>query len=667
MYPNTKTKHFFGQLTAVLTALILAFSCMGSAVGFAADDASDVTVPVRIACVGDSITYGYACSNQATQSYPAQLQKLLGDGYIIRNFGVNSATMLKNGNKPYWKQSAYSESMSSEPDIVLLMLGTNDSKTVNWSSHRDEFLQDMEEMIAGYQNLPSHPTVYVGISPRLTVDEVMDLVNPVIVDEIVPLQRQAATEMDCPILDIQALSQTMSDSEFKDKVHPTDIGYQKIANYIYGELSGNEVSMDIIDDDDALTDGRGFCFTGRLWIDSTTSGSLNGSSGSEHYAVVTEENAAEHSYEIHFTGTRIQVYGHLSPNHGITKYRIDGGEETQCSAYSTTREGNVLLYQASGLKYGSHVLTATATGLKDADAKNACIQVDYAKVFTEKEKDPEKETESETESESESESQSESEIESESESQPESEIESESESQPESEIESESESQSESEIESESESQSESEIESESEVESESQPESESHETPPALHPPLAAAANLRIRSRKETQLTVTWDSVNSADAYRIFRRSGKQSVWTFLGEVSGTEYVSRGLKKGTCYQYKVQARRYNGATAAISADSAVLTAVTPPAVPQLKARKTRKQSIKLTWNKKTGAEGFLLQMKTSKGKFRNLSLKKTNASVYIKKHLKKGKTYAFRIRGYKLEGKKKIYSRWSKVKKIRL
>ena len=71
---------------------ILIFSCMGTAVGFAADNASDTEEPVRIACVGDSITYGYACSNQSTQSYPAQLQKLLGNSCLVSNFGVNSST-----------------------------------------------------------------------------------------------------------------------------------------------------------------------------------------------------------------------------------------------------------------------------------------------------------------------------------------------------------------------------------------------------------------------------------------------------------------------------------------------------------------------------------------------------------------------------------------------
>ena len=62
---------------------------------------------VRVACVGDSITYGSGIPDREHNSYPAQLQKLLGDGYEVRNFGVSGATLLKNGDKPYWKEKAF--------------------------------------------------------------------------------------------------------------------------------------------------------------------------------------------------------------------------------------------------------------------------------------------------------------------------------------------------------------------------------------------------------------------------------------------------------------------------------------------------------------------------------------------------------------------------------
>jgi hypothetical protein len=50
---------------------------------------------IKVACVGDSITAGYALANPGTQSHPAQLQLRLGSGYTVGNFGLSGATLLK--------------------------------------------------------------------------------------------------------------------------------------------------------------------------------------------------------------------------------------------------------------------------------------------------------------------------------------------------------------------------------------------------------------------------------------------------------------------------------------------------------------------------------------------------------------------------------------------
>ena len=88
--------------------------------------------PVRIACVGDSITEGSGLGNPAVESYPARLQRLLGTHYLVRNFGVSGRTLLKKGDYPYWKESAYRLSRDFAPDIVLIKLGSNDAKSFNW-------------------------------------------------------------------------------------------------------------------------------------------------------------------------------------------------------------------------------------------------------------------------------------------------------------------------------------------------------------------------------------------------------------------------------------------------------------------------------------------------------------------------------------------------------
>src|SRR5215212_6867855 len=99
-----------------LVVLLLAVSALG------------VTPPVKVACVGDSITEGTGLASPATESYPARLQKLLGTNYNVRNFGVSGRTLLKQGDFPYWKEAAFTNSRNFGPNIVIIQLGTNDGK-----------------------------------------------------------------------------------------------------------------------------------------------------------------------------------------------------------------------------------------------------------------------------------------------------------------------------------------------------------------------------------------------------------------------------------------------------------------------------------------------------------------------------------------------------------
>ena len=80
---------------------------------------------IRITCVGDSITDGIGASN-GENAYPSQLQKLLGDSYLVLNKGVSGTTVTRSDERAYTKTSKYQESLESNPDIVIILLGTND-------------------------------------------------------------------------------------------------------------------------------------------------------------------------------------------------------------------------------------------------------------------------------------------------------------------------------------------------------------------------------------------------------------------------------------------------------------------------------------------------------------------------------------------------------------
>src|ERR1017187_8508802 len=89
----SRLKLSFGILLAVVMALCTS--------------ATAETAKWRVACVGDSITYGFGIADREHQSYPAQLGALLGSDWDARNYGVSGATLLKAGGAPYWNQDAY--------------------------------------------------------------------------------------------------------------------------------------------------------------------------------------------------------------------------------------------------------------------------------------------------------------------------------------------------------------------------------------------------------------------------------------------------------------------------------------------------------------------------------------------------------------------------------
>ncbi|NLA61939.1 MAG: sialate O-acetylesterase [Bacteroidales bacterium] len=105
------------------------------------------TDTLKVACVGNSVTYGAGIAERETMSYPAQLQQMLGGGYEVKNFGHSGATLLKKGHNPYWKLKEFEEAVAFNPDIVIFHLGLNDTDPRNWPRYRDDFTKDYKELI----------------------------------------------------------------------------------------------------------------------------------------------------------------------------------------------------------------------------------------------------------------------------------------------------------------------------------------------------------------------------------------------------------------------------------------------------------------------------------------------------------------------------------------
>jgi len=192
---------------------------------------------IKVACVGDSITFG-PIRKRRENSYPGQLQSLLGDSYQVLNYGHGGRTLLKSGESPYWNSAMFTASHQSNPELVLIMIGTNDSKLQNWKAA--DFEKQLAEFVRTYQNLAIHPKPHLMTPPaafrRPGKKELIFKVNDTVIEnEIVPIVKRVAAKMDIPVIDI--FSATKDHPEyFEDGVHPTPAGYAIIAKIVFATL-----------------------------------------------------------------------------------------------------------------------------------------------------------------------------------------------------------------------------------------------------------------------------------------------------------------------------------------------------------------------------------------------------------------------------------------------
>lgn len=190
---------------------------------------------IRIACVGDSITFGYGVNNADYYCYPAALGRLLGAGYQVGNFGRSGATLLKHGDLPYWNVAEYSALTDTfQPNVVVIMLGTNDGKPNNWRL-KDAFAADYRALIEHFAQLPSKPTVWACAPVPVFGQGAFGIQPAVVNDEIAPLIRRIAADTGTPLIDVQAALQGKA-ALVPDTIHPGADGLALIANAVHARL-----------------------------------------------------------------------------------------------------------------------------------------------------------------------------------------------------------------------------------------------------------------------------------------------------------------------------------------------------------------------------------------------------------------------------------------------
>jgi lysophospholipase L1-like esterase len=184
---------------------------------------------VKVACVGDSITAGVGAKDRQRGPYPAQLQGLLGTGYEVRNFGVSGSTLLRSGDKPYDKEPAYQAALDYKPDLVILKLGTNDSKPQNWA-HKEDFIPSAQALVAAFRKASPRVRIYVCL-PVPAFPENFTITDKVIKGGVIPELRQFARAEKLRTIDLYTAMKDQA-ANVPDKVHPNDAGYRVMAETI---------------------------------------------------------------------------------------------------------------------------------------------------------------------------------------------------------------------------------------------------------------------------------------------------------------------------------------------------------------------------------------------------------------------------------------------------
>ena len=194
---------------------------------------------IKVSCVGNSITYGMRLDNREEESYPAQLQRMLGDRYEVGNFGKSGATLLRNGHRPYFEQEEFRQAMAFAGDIVIIHLGINDTDPRNWPHFRDEFVGDYLALIDSLRSVnPGARFLVARMTPigntHARFISGTKVWHGQIQDAIETVARAAGAEL----IDFYEPLHRFP-WMFPDAVHPTAEGAAILAKTVYSGITGD--------------------------------------------------------------------------------------------------------------------------------------------------------------------------------------------------------------------------------------------------------------------------------------------------------------------------------------------------------------------------------------------------------------------------------------------
>lgn len=191
---------------------------------------------LRVACIGNSITDGAGIDMGEIWGYPAVLSRRLGKSYNVKNFGMSGRTMANSGDRPYMKEQAWRNCLEWQPNIAIIKLGTNDSKTDIWPRAKEDYISSLQQMVDSLRNLPTKPRIILttpipAFKPSFTIRD------SVITADIIPALQKFAKKQKLELLDLHTLFQDPDGKQMQsDGIHPNDKGAAQIADLVSKQI-----------------------------------------------------------------------------------------------------------------------------------------------------------------------------------------------------------------------------------------------------------------------------------------------------------------------------------------------------------------------------------------------------------------------------------------------
>ena len=194
---------------------------------------------LRVACVGNSVTYGYGLRDREHTAYPVVLQQLLGEEYDVQNFGHSGATLLRHGYKPYWQLPEYRQALDFKADLVVIHLGLNDTDPRCWPNYGDEFIGDYRALIDSFRVVNPETKIWICLmTPIFHRHPRFQSGTRDWHEAIQKTIRRIAATTDVGLIDLHTPLYNHPDL-FPDALHPNAEGAAILARTVYSAVTGN--------------------------------------------------------------------------------------------------------------------------------------------------------------------------------------------------------------------------------------------------------------------------------------------------------------------------------------------------------------------------------------------------------------------------------------------